>query len=219
MKLNSFNDRVCVLGAIVAGSATAVFGADTVWLNGGGGGGGGEFIAHVDFNADNDPNTNDLVFGTFCLEKYEYFQKGPSHEYEIKITDRAVGGGNNDDGNNLGYDIISSRTAWIFNEWSKAGNGALSGYSENNVQNAIWQEEDEINNAGANALAIIALAQAAIDGGSWSGLGNVRVMQLWDDAANMDGNHQDQLIIIPMPAPVAMAAAGLLGLGVIRRRR
>ena len=129
--------------ALVLCASSTVAMADRVKLTGGGPNGGGEFDASVDLGND---NIIDLTFVTFCLEKNEFFSKNTWYEY--KITDRAVGGGNNDDdaggadGNNdLGYDIISSRTAWIYNEWRKAGNGALSAYTEGNVQNAIWQEK------------------------------------------------------------------------------
>jgi hypothetical protein len=134
-------------------------------------------------------------------------------------------------------DPLSSATAWLYTQFRA---GTLAGFDfntpnngdANSLQAAIWYFENEQDQAFLNATTkgnqFKTAALAAIASGSWSGIGNVRVLNLWDtrtiDTAGnytFSGNHQDQLYLIPVPEPetYAMLLAGLGLLGLAGRRR
>lgn len=105
------------------------------------------------------------------------------------------------------------------------------------LQELIWYFQDRTNfeaRYGANAFDIGGYflgsgahkllarqwyeeVNAAIDGDQWSGIGKVRIINIWENALG----RQDTLTMIPLPAPVWLAGVGLglAGLIVIRNRR
>jgi hypothetical protein len=98
----------------------------------------------------------------------------------------------------------------------------------NAIQIAMWDIEDELvgvdftgHSQYANAMALEQAAQDAIDNGDWSGLGKVRVMNVWvqGQEGTEQGARQDTLIIVPLPSGAGLAGVGLLGLGLVSRRR
>jgi hypothetical protein len=125
--------------------------------------------------------------------------------------------------------------------------GVLSGYdytegagrslTAGQLQRAIWALEDEITLTAGDVLASgwVTEATAAVSGGSWSGLGQVRVLNLWSSSTGQDVGRQaqDQLVIIdvpgggepppgvPLPAVVWVGGALLGAMGLRRpgRRR
>lgn len=164
-------------------------------------------------------------FQSFCLEKQEWFSdKADSWVKSVStatLADPKSYGG-------VTRDPLSPETAWLFTQYS---NHALSAYkpgtrdSANSLQNAIWYLEDEITEgelAGdAQALLWVANAQRAVGLGQWSGLGNVRVINLFRDSAYTE-NAQDQLFMmtpVPEPDTVALLLAGLGLAGAVVRRR
>ena len=152
-------------------------------------------------------------FQTFCMEYDEHFR--PGNIFTVVINTGAVGGDVPS-----GFDPLDSRTAYLYTLFRTGALGAYSyagGSREDTaraLQRAIWYIEDE--NGGANN-AFVALADAAVAvGGEWygRGIGDVRVMNLY----NEDGSRaQDQLTLIP--APSALALVGAAGLAGRRRRR
>lgn len=146
-------------------------------------------------------------FQTFCMETSENFH--PGSVYSAVINTGAVMGSVG------GFDPLDQRTAFLYTLFR---NGVLPGYdytpagrqaSAGDLQNAIWYIEGE---GGANN-GFVAMADAAVLSGSWSGIGAVRVLNIYDDAGAL---RQDQLTIIPAPGA---ALVGLAGLAAIRRRR
>lgn len=180
--------------------------------------GGGEFIATVT-GAPAD------TFLTFCLEKNEYFTPG-QNLYVKAVNTAAVNGGVG--GPNP--DPISAQTAYLYTMFRA---GTLSGYdfvgtgatrvaSANSFQKAIWYLEEEITygETDAQAQAWITAANTAVSSSAWTGIGNVRVLNLYQDA-NFTTRAQDQLYLLPVPEPeiYAMMGLGLGLLGWVGRRR
>jgi hypothetical protein len=159
-------------------------------------------------------------FQTFCVETGEYFT--PGYTYDVTFSDEAILGGTVSGGN-----PISQGTAWLYSEFA---NGTLEGYdytpgagrsnSAGDLQNAIWYLEGEGGSlTGAYTTMLTgkfgSVANAELDN---NGLYNVEVMNLWGpDHAYA----QDQLVMVPIPAPGAILL-GSIGVGLVgwlRRRR
>jgi hypothetical protein len=194
--------------------------------------GGGEFSWTGSGGANNVGN-----FISFCIEINETV--APGSEYNFEVNDEAVrggvGGGN--------PDPLDSKTAALYTAFAlgSLGNFSSTGsisfnsdtYSRQDqaaaLQMAIWKLEEEIDSVDAvtagrttdqvladkiEALALDYLSQAtALDTG---GIGNVRVLNLSPIVGT--GYNQDMLILIPLPQAGALAAIGLAGLAVRRRR-
>ena len=87
--------------------------------------------------------------------------------------------------------------------------------SAEQLQRAIWAIEGEytLSTSGDDmAKAWKSAAESAVSDGDWSGIGNVRVLQMyrkWSDTCFEV--KQDQLYLTPVPGAVLL---GILGLGV-----
>jgi hypothetical protein len=223
--------------------------ANTIKLTQGGGfsyGVGGEFKVTVfNFNSSTQagvvPMDSDADLGgrfqTFCIEYNEHFST--SSVYSWVVNTEAVAGGvsSADRYGRVAWesgtgDPISPETAWLF---TKFWNGDLTGYdytegagraeSAGNLQQAIWYLEGEItsaefsawNSAHSNvAQDWVNDAHTAYLHGDWTGIGQVRVLNLYDATG---GKHQDQLVIVPLPAASLAGFALLFGLAGVRRMR
>jgi hypothetical protein len=161
------------------------------------------------------------LFRTFCLERYEYFTPGAAYIVS-GISESAFLGGV---GGGLTGDPLDPRTAYLYTQFRA---GTLSNYDytsnssahildANSLQWAFWLFEQEIATVtDAQALAWISEAETAIANGTWSGLGNVRVINLVDALGN---RKQDQLVMVPEPSTLLLLGAGLLGLGILGRKK
>jgi hypothetical protein len=115
-------------------------------------------------------------------------------------------------------DALSPQTAFLYTNFS---NGTLSGYdytgpnhvaSAHLLQTAIWMFEQELPMNATNPFVI--LANDAVQGGTWHGLGNVHALNLSRNGVES----QDQLTIsVPEPASIFLLGSGLLA--VARRSR
>lgn len=163
-----------------------------------------------------------LLFTTFCVERTEYLSN-PIYVYSI--SDRAYYGGAGSGG-----DPIEWQTALIYYSWRQGtlpypGNLGYSGslVQQQLVQEAIWHFESELG-APDNIYVQWANSQPV-----WTNL-YVRVLNTYRarDAGSyyeiiyQDGQpvrSQDQLVLIPEPATLFLAGAGLvIVFGVSRRR-
>lgn len=182
-------------------------------------------------------------FRTFCLELEEHIlfgsASGESHPFQVDaVTDSAVLGGNDLDSPGDSSDQISSRTAFLYQNFAR---GTLAGYtygidsdpdrirSADALQNAIWFLEHEISDPHANIIdpATQALIDQflTMDMGGFTGLGDVMVLNLVYRAQGPDGQQigdlaQDVLVLVPLPHAAGLGLVGLLGvMGVTARRR
>ena len=151
-------------------------------------------------------------FNTFCLERNEYFSFGQNLTV-VGISDKAIQGGVGPDG-----DPIRPMTAYLFTQFS-SGTYSLYDYgagrdaSANAMQLAIWFIEGEwIQPLTDLALAFYDDAFRA----DWKNIGNVRVLNLVNASG---GLAQDQLVMVPEPSTLLLLGAGLLGLGILGRKK
>lgn len=158
-------------------------------------------------------------FRTFCMESNEFL--ADNGVYFVKISDSANKGGSGGGS----PDPLDPTTAYLYQTY-RTNAGALDAYvtgggsftgsnaqkqiATKQLQQAIWFLEDE-NGGVNNALAIHAVAQ------NWQNTGNVRVIQLYGDAAFTDLK-QDLLILVPAPAAAFLALFGLGIVGWVKRR-
>lgn len=163
-------------------------------------------------------STDGEWFGTFCIERNEYFQ--PGHTYDVALNDGAMSGGENGAVN--GKDIISVGTAWLYEQFAL---GTLSGFVYGNLthaqqlQNAIWQLEGEYS--GPNDFgAYLGLAQSLPNYSDNYDGSAVKVMNLTRN--NGQSQFQDQLVYVPQVpdagSTIGLLLAGIIGLAVTRRR-
>lgn len=170
-------------------------------------------------------------FDTFCIEFHESLDTSGFVTYSYETSDYATFNGNGG-----GFqDPLDARTAYIYTQFTQGnirnilGDQGLSDTDmANAIQIAMWDIEDELvgvdftgHSQYANAMALKQAAQDAIDNGDWSGLGKVRVMNVWVQGkeGTHEGARQDTLIIVPLPSGAGLAGVGLLGLGLVSRRR
>lgn len=124
-----------------------------------------------------------------------------------------------------GRDYLSSETAWLYTQLRSGAFGdpnAMSDDTANAFQWAFWVLEGENNEVPWGSFhdladSFILAARQAVANGSWSGIGNVRVLNL----VTADGGEaQDQLVLIntPEPASLALIASGAVALYFRRRR-
>lgn len=150
------------------------------------------------------------VLTSFCVEKNEHFTPGSS--YYAVINTASVNGGIG--GPNP--DPLDQRSAYLYTQFI-SGNPSFQ--NQKQLQDAIWYIEEEIGCRNKYA----GLADLAIRNGDWSGLGTVRVLNLYTgyDGVNYSARVQDQLIsIVPVPVPGAFLLAGIgtVLVGWMRRR-
>jgi hypothetical protein len=161
------------------------------------------------------------AFETFCVEKNEYIAFGI--EYFAGVSTAAIHGG-------MGGgdpDPLDPLTAYLYERFA-TGNltdytfdltdgGTARAASADALQHVIWyieQEEDKSWTDGDNSLADRYYQDAMAHAGS--GVGDVRILNLWSDAEMTASPVQDQLILMPEPSVMALA---VVALGVLCRSR
>lgn len=152
------------------------------------------------------------TFYTFCMETGELYLS--NRTYYADISTAAIMGGEDD------FDPLDERTAYLYTNYI---NGDYAGVSEQDIQEAIWFIEDE---AGGVENSLVTEATNAVAGGSWSGIGGVRVLNLWQyydyQTDTYSGWAQDQLItvsVIPAPSAVMLSSIGLITVRWLRRKK
>ncbi len=171
---------------------------------------------------------------TFCLERYEGISFTGSYNADLSgATFADPANAHYASGASGGLvDPLSPETAYLFQNFIDGTLGqysyavtSLTGQLERiqsatSLQKAIWFLEGEISGlSDPKAVAWVQEAQGAVSSGAWSGLGSVRVLNLWRDHTGGRTNAQDVLVVIPLPSPAGMGAAALLGFVGVRRAR
>ena len=164
------------------------------------------------FDVDNTSNGPGADFKTFCVQMAEGI------DYDNLFVVGAISEFADDDD---GPDPISPETAWIFSSYR---HGALSAFTSDEIQTAIWMLEgdwtlaDGIAMFGASIIgdpeALIALAESNVNAG-WVNDG-VRVINLF----TLDGlKAQDQLTLSEVPEPGTLLLVGSGAAALMKRRR
>ena len=162
-------------------------------------------------------------FQSFCIETDEYIYQN-SHIWvseASKETPLVYGSGSHawDGGVQTGGDNLDPETAWLYTQFATgqltaavAGadyryGGTISQRQADagELQNAIWWLEGELTTKPTTTKAAAWITAA--EGCGWNGIGQVRILQLYD---GNNGFRQDQLYLVPIPGAVLL---GLLGLG------
>lgn len=179
-------------------------------------------------------NTLDGSFQTFCLEINEYVQ--PPHLIESAVLNtsgptgsEAIRGGTTLYGG-PNPDPLDPMTAYLY---TKFATGALSDYHYTPgtdrandaaaLQTAIWFIEQEIAGPlSGQALAWYDEAVEATTAGTdglitWSGIGEVRVLNMEDHS--IVTQRQDMLYLVPVPGAFLLGFLGLSAAGLKLRKR
>jgi hypothetical protein len=154
-------------------------------------------------------------FASFCLERNETF--GLNTDTFVKSVTTTT----------TTNDPLSAQTAWLFTQYSiNAAGYTITNNAQNlSMQQAFWSLENEngysYSQINTQAKTWVTAANFAVSSNSWSGLGNVRVLNLYEDVGYTK-SAQDQLVMlapVPEPETYAMLLAGLGVMGAVVRRR
>ncbi len=169
-------------------------------------------------------------FQTFCIEMgeriFEPMEVWVSEASTTQLTEYGSGSHAWEGGTGSGDDL-DPMTAYLYTKFATGTLLSLNGYSydytpgsgrqtsADQLQRAIWAIEGEYTLTGSDSMATAwkSAAQTAVDAGTWVGIGDVRVLQMYKQVSDSDFDlKQDQLYLTPIPGA---AILGILGLGVV----
>jgi hypothetical protein len=217
---------VCLLGFGSVAQADPVSVGSIIRLyDGPGNNGGGEFYADVEPFGGSAP----YDFITFCLQRTEYFTPGQS--MYIGGISNATQSENDPIGPETAYLYTGMRGGTLQN-YAFTGNVLYGGVTYDRVgtatalQMAFWILEGE-NVTGLQVSPLtdfyINTATSAVTSGAWSGLGDVKVLNLYGSYSNgtFSGDKQDQLVIhsVAEPGTLSLFGVGLLMAARLAHRR
>lgn len=175
-------------------------------------------------------------FISFCVETTEFIQLNRWYSAELNTRSRATNQVLTSEIAYL-YTKFTEGTLDGYKYFDSNASDSAKVASARALQEIIWYFQDPTGFAarygtgafdsggyflGSGAHKALARAwyddvNAAIDGNLWTGIGKVRITNIWENSLG----RQDTLTMIPLPAPVWLASVGLglAGLVVMRNRR
>lgn len=162
-----------------------------------------------------------ILFNTFCLEKNEYIDPTGSTAYSVSNISLdsikgGIGGGT--------PDPISSQTAWLYDQWV-SGTIAKTDFNATALQIAIWYLEEEITSTTgfgiytAAADTYINSAIATAQKGNYYGVQVMNINAYDKDTKGYTTPAQSMLVSVPEPLTMFLLGLGLLGIGVVKRKK
>lgn len=160
-------------------------------------------------------STDGTYFGTFCIEKNEYFSNGGT--YDVVLNNGSVNGGVTSP--TVGFDVISQGTAYLYKQFATGMLSASYYGSATNaakLQNLFWWLEGEQTSYGTGSAYTSLLsdqfgANWMVDAKTDYTGSEVKVMNLTSNRGRT--LNQDQLVYLGVPD--AGTTALLLGLGLL----
>jgi hypothetical protein len=167
---------------------------------------------------------------TFCVELFEHLPFDIT-DYKADLNTETVSQASAYAGGNHGgfNDPLDARTAYLYHNFVHMSLSTPYDYvneanridDANALQTAIWFiEQEDTTPLNGQALALFNEANNAVNSGQWTGLGDVRILNIYTNTARVD--YQDVLVElsnVPLPTGAGMAGVALGGLAIVRRRR
>ena len=171
---------------------------------------------------------NARSFQSFCVETDEYIYDNLNAWVSTAsvATPTVPGSGSHawKGGSETNFgDDLDAKTAWLYTQFAT---GNLTGYAYSGtvgglnrsqtagaLQQLIWTTEGETgasNGLSAAQQTLVSAWNTAFAASGWSGIGQVRVVQLYQ--SNGNDVRQDQLYLVPAPAAIGL---GMIGLGLV----
>jgi len=174
---------------------------------------------------------NARSFQSFCVETDEYIYDNLNAWVSTQNAALTAAGshawqGGSDTNNG---DDLNPKTAWLYTQfatsnltgynYSDTGTGLSRSQTAGALQQLIWTTEGETGSSislNTPQQTLISNWNTQFAASGWTGIGNVRVVQLYQSSGS--DVRQDQLYLIPAPAAIGLGMLGLVLVGWLKRR-
>lgn len=163
---------------------------------------------------------NNVTYGSFCLEKGEYFYNNSSYDI-YDVSNIAYGGGTDDDQSNGLGDPISNATKWLYYHFLLKDFSDLDlTYNDYAMQLAIWYLEDEIQTLGYSDNDLLAsnYVNKATQMTVTDPYADIQVINLKDGCTLKQSQLIGDIQPVPEPSTLLLLGGGIAGLALARKR-